>query len=146
MARQWQAVGVQVNLTIVPATTFAREVLPARAFDALLLTDRQDLDPDPFASWHSSGRGPKGRNFSGFVNPRADKLLEAGRAALSPDQRVSTYRDLQELLATELPALPLFASTAVYVQKTSVLGQRLSFAGTPGARFWQVQDWYVKTR
>jgi hypothetical protein len=85
-----------------------------------LFAYRADADPDPYLAWHSTQAASPGRNVSSLSDVRFDRLLEEARQTPAPARRVDLYRDFQELFAQELPAIPLFASTSVYVQETTV--------------------------
>jgi len=146
IAHCWQALGLQAKVTPATTTALTRETLPSRAFEALLFSYRAEPDPDPYPIWYSSEAGRHGGNLAAFGNSRADRLLEDGRAAVTPEKRAAVYRDFQDLFAEEMPAIPLFSSTALYAQKASVQGARPGYVSSPGARFWQVQDWYLRTR
>jgi peptide/nickel transport system substrate-binding protein len=86
-----------------------------------------------------------GRNISLLSDSRFDKLLEDARQTTDQARRADLYRQFQELFAQEVPAIPLYSSASLYVQPSSVKGIRAGYLDNPGARFWQVQDWYVKT-
>jgi len=141
----WSTVGVRVKVEASGATTLIREVLESRAFDAVLFAGDTGRDPDPFAIWHSSQANSRGLNLAYLKDERFDKLLEEGRASPSP-RRQEVYAQLQELFAQEVPAIPLYARSYVYVQPEALRGVQVGFLPDPGARFWQVQEWHLRTR
>lgn len=61
-------------------------------------------DPDLFDHYHSTS----GQNWWKYANPEADKLIEQGRAAKTVEERAKAYKQLQELLAKDVPILFLY--------------------------------------
>jgi peptide/nickel transport system substrate-binding protein len=146
IAARWKAIGVDVKVESGGTTALVRDLLEPRSYQAALFAYRADVDPDPYAAWHSSQAGPDGRNVSQLADPRFDRILEEARQTPEQTRRVDLYRQFQELFAQEVPAIPLYSSASLYVQRSTVKGARLGYLDNPGARFWQVQDWYVKTK
>ena len=146
ISKRWAAIGVKANVSGIGATSLVRDLLEPRSYEAALFAYHGGVDPDPYPAWHSTQTSKGGRNLSSLNDTRVDRILEDARLAASPARRTDLYREFQEIFAQEVPALPLYASTVIYVQKASVRGARLGYFEDPGSRFWQVQDWYVKTR
>lgn len=46
-------------------------------------------------------------NWHGYSNPEFDSLMAAGRAASSPDEALAAYQAAEDLLARDLPVVPL---------------------------------------
>ena len=146
IAAQWKAVGITATVEKKGSTAIVRDILGQRTFDALLFEQASAPDPDPYADWHSSQATFTGSNVAFFKNDRVDQLLAQARAMPHNLQREELYRQFQELFAQELPSLPLFSSTAIYVQRSLLKDARPGLITQPGDRFWQVYQWYVKTK
>ena len=87
-------------------------------------------DPDFYYElFHSSRLPPKGRNRGGFINSRADRLLEAGRLEADPARRRGIYREFSRLLHEELPYLSLWHNNNVAVVSREFSGFRLHPTG-----------------
>lgn len=82
------------------------------------------LDPDdyiyPFV--HSSGSPSLGCFYS---NPTMDKLIEDARKESDISKRTEIYKDIQDLMADEVPVLPLFQGKQYCVTKPDVKGVTL---------------------
>jgi peptide/nickel transport system substrate-binding protein len=66
-------------------------------------------DPDIYHDlFHSSRMPPNGRNRGRYRNPELDALLERGRRAMSIDERKRIYSRAQEIVAADLPYIPLW--------------------------------------
>lgn len=146
LAERWKAIGVEVKVEAGGTTTLVRDLLEPRAYQAVLFAYRADADPDPYTGWHSSQAASGGRNLSLLADPRFDRLLEEARQTPAQARRADLYREFQELFAQEVPAIPLFSSASLYVQETGIKGARAGYLDNPGSRFWQVQDWHLRSR
>jgi peptide/nickel transport system substrate-binding protein len=146
VAEQWSAIGVTVTVQNVGSTGLVRDVLEPRSFDVVLFAGVGEADPDPYPAWHSSQTGPTSGNLSQLDDDRIDAILEEGRAVANQPRRQELYVEFQALFAEQVPAIPLYVTTALYVQPASLRGVRAGLLDTPGARFWQVHEWYLKTR
>jgi peptide/nickel transport system substrate-binding protein len=117
----WQKIGVKVNLQVMDWNAYVQKVIGNRQYDATIAWWRAPVDPDILAYNHSSAAG-KGNNIPGYKNPVFDKLLEDGRKAASPEERVKIYNDVQTMAAEELPYLYLWNPTiAIATSKNLVV-------------------------
>jgi peptide/nickel transport system substrate-binding protein len=141
VSQRWTALGARV--TVIPSGTTAllRDLLQPRSYEAALYGDIAEPDPDPFPRWHSSQNGPRGSNFTNLADPRFDRLLDEARGAVAPTRRKELYAQFQELFAQDVPSLPLYVPTAVYVQTASLQGVNVGLLMDSGSRFYQINDW-----
>ncbi len=49
-----------------------------------------------------------------YRNPDMDRLLDAGRSTLDPNARLAAYRQVYELLARDVPIMPLYQNAVIY--------------------------------
>ena len=105
---QWQAIGASVTPKLVDSNTLTDVSTNTRAFDAMISQRNMPQDPDPSLQWSSSNAGPGGFNSTGYRNPAADKLIQDANAVFDQNRRKAIYSQLQNLLADDLPAAPLF--------------------------------------
>jgi peptide/nickel transport system substrate-binding protein len=146
VSQRWTALGARV--TVIPSGTTAllRDLLQPRTYEAALFADIAGPDPDPYLKWHASQAGPRGGNLSSLQDPRFDRLLEQARLQATQPQRKDLYAQFQELFAQEVPAIPLYVPTAAYVHTSELNGVNVALLTDSGSRFWQVQEWYLRTR
>lgn len=71
------------------------------------VTSTSDADYTYYPLFHSSMHGAPG-NRSFYNNPEVNKLIEAGRTNVNYDERAKIYKEIAEVLAEEVPSLPLF--------------------------------------
>jgi peptide/nickel transport system substrate-binding protein len=93
-----QGVESRVRISDWPSFSVRRD---SGDYDIILLGWTQLLDPDRvmFDQFHSRG----GLNWGKYRNPRLDSLLERGRSAASPEERLTLYREAARLIAEEVP-------------------------------------------
>lgn len=146
LAQQWRQIGVEVQPYAVGATALAQDYLLPRRYEAALFGWDPGYDPDPYPAWHSSQSSPNGNNLADYKNEALDKLMVQARQVNDPEQRRPLYYRFQDLFAQELPSLPLYYPLYTYAQRQKVRGVQLGVLFDPGARFFNVQEWYVKVK
>ncbi len=145
VAAAWNRLGLQVSVTTAGVSELVRKHLEPRDYEATLWARVPSADPDPYEQWHSSQATGSGANLTGFSDARVDAILEQARTA-TQSKRKELYNEFQELFAQEVPAIPLYVSTAAYAQEKDLQGVRVALLTEPGDRFWQVQEWFLRTR
>ena len=86
-----------------------------------------------------------GDNFSGYNTLAIDRALEAGRRTFDQAQRKELYATVFQAIAVEVPVVFLYNSDYLYAQGRSLNGFRVAPVTDPTQRFWNVEDWYLKT-
>jgi peptide/nickel transport system substrate-binding protein/oligopeptide transport system substrate-binding protein len=59
-------------------------------------------------------------NYYGYSNPEFDRLVQEGTTAATPDEAVKKYQQAEDILATEMPVIPLRFGQNVYAHSTRV--------------------------
>ena len=146
LKKAWEAVGVQINLSIETAANLDEKYIKPRNYELLLYIENVGTDPDPYPFWHSSQLRDPGLNLSTFFNRTADRLLVESRANIAPADRAVRYRQFQEIFVGDVPAVFLNRSVYVYNLPKSVKGVNLGTTYVPSERFANIADWYVETK
>jgi peptide/nickel transport system substrate-binding protein len=97
ISRDWQEIGVKVNLQVTSN-------IPTDYQALLAIFDAPD-DPDQYTIWHST---QSATNITKYQNPRIDKLLEDGRSEINTEDRKKIYLDFQRFLVEDSPAIFLY--------------------------------------
>lgn len=145
IAHDLRLVGIEAPLATKPFDQLVDTVARPRAFDALLVGITSASDPDPYPFFHSSQSRDPGFNFSGFSTLPLDRNLESARKAPDRDQRRALYEPVFQAIATEVPVVFLYFSDHLYAQHVTIKGLKIAQIVEPSQRFWDIEDWYVKT-
>jgi ABC-type transport system substrate-binding protein len=98
----WKKAGIEAEIQPVEQVQAIR-LAGQRQFQVALWRWQGGLDPDRnvHVFFHSKGTA----NRTGFSTPELDALLDAGRRTADPAERLKIYRQVNDLLARELPHL-----------------------------------------
>jgi peptide/nickel transport system substrate-binding protein len=116
----WSVVGVNVIIDAEDRTTYTKKAYKDYDTDATLVGFTTLGDPalGIARAFVSSSVGKDFGNAAGYSNPGVDKLFDQGRMAPTQDQRSVFYKELEAVLADELPVLTIHE--AQYFNGTSV--------------------------
>jgi peptide/nickel transport system substrate-binding protein len=144
--RDLTAVGMSVTVKSMPFGQLVDSVARQRSFDALLVEIAVSGDPDPYTFFHSTEVNDPGHNFSGFSTLPIDRNLEAARRTFDEAARRELYAPVFQAISKEVPVVFLYFSDYLYAQSRQVQGLRIAPLTDPRERFWNIEDWYVKTQ
>jgi peptide/nickel transport system substrate-binding protein len=139
------AIGMQVDVKTMPFGELVDSAARQRQFDALLVEIAVSGDPDPYSFFHSTEVNDPGHNFSGFSTLPIDRSLEAARRTFDEAARRELYASVFQAISNEVPVVYLYFSDYLYAQSRTVQGLRIAPLTDPRERFWNVEDWYVRT-
>lgn len=142
----WHDIGVTVDIKFVHPRDISREVLKDRSYDILLYGAIIGSDPDQYPFWHSSQINFPGLNLAKYVNRTVDGFLEKGRESTDEAEVADYYKQFQQTLLEEVPAVFLYTPTYTYATDGEVQGINLSRIFSPADRFANVTGWYIKTK
>ena len=117
--QMWKKVGVESEIVPYDSVQLVRTA-GLREYQVMGYRWQGGIDPDRnvYNFFHSKGTA----NRTGYSNPEMDKLLDAGRATTDPAQRLSTYRQVNNLLARDLPYLYLAYFNNISLANPAVKG------------------------
>lgn len=143
---QWQQIGMKIEVNIVPKASFSHDTLPGRDYEILAYGGLIGYDGNEFAFWHSSQRPFPGANLSQYSSRQADEVLEKMRVEANPDEKAKLADQLQKIIVDDEPAIFLYTPTYTYPVSKDVKGINLNRLTVPADRFWNITDWYIKTK
>jgi len=146
LKNQWEKIGARTNIQTYSIFDLQQNYIRPREYDALLFGQVLGADPDPYSFWHSSQKKDPGLNLSLFGDSETDKLIEAGRVEFDADKRAGIYRDFQQKLAAEAPAVFLYSPNYIYSVNRKVQGIDIQNLVFPAERFADISHWYIKTK
>ena len=146
LQKQWSKIGAQINLKIMNIGEIQQEHIRPRNYQALLFGEVLGLDPDPFSFWHSSQKKDPGLNLALYDNSTVDALLKEARQTLDEETRLENYKEFQQLVVEDAPAVFLYSSYQLYFVDKKIKGIETENIVLPSKRFVDIQDWYIKTQ
>lgn len=142
---QWRNIGVDVEIHNQPAKVFFSQTMHKRKYkhmamyawikDPVSLSDtiwRCDYIP-------KKSNGYLGQNQTGFCDPKVDELFKKASQELDMKKRVKYAHQIEEILAEELPALPLYFKVEVSVTKKGLKNWKPTGILQPVT--WNAKDW-----
>jgi peptide/nickel transport system substrate-binding protein len=122
LKEQLARVGIELEIRTYEWGTFYSDIKKGN-FHLYSLAWVGIMDPDIYYQlFHSDSIPPKGDNRGHYSNAELDQLLEQGRTTTDIAGREAIYMRVQQILAEELPYIPLWWSKNVTVQNAAVKG------------------------
>lgn len=110
--------GINMKLTVLESAAWNDRVLNGD-FDMAMLNGYQGPDPDAMSKRIGTGGMA---NYSMYSNAEVDELLAKARSLTKDEERGECYRRIQEILAEELPIIPVVEMTTYYICRNNVSG------------------------
>lgn len=135
-------VGIDVTPSPQPTTQFveqrtARAQKADSAQSGMMLTSGviwlDDPDPNTDVWFKSTGSS----NWSHYVNTEVDELHAGFRFSPDADARAEAYEQVQDIIATEVPTVPLAVTGRTVALNPRLTG--VSFTADPHTRFWTLR-------
>jgi ABC-type transport system substrate-binding protein len=137
--------GVTVRIRSYAEATFwgpraSGGILEAGRYDLALTSWSPALDPDRSYLFDCAAQPPSGGNSMGWCDRAYDRDEAAGAAVYETAARAAHYRAAGDLLASDVPVIPLGLERSVYAVAPRLRG----FRPNPLARdFWNAWEWSV---
>ncbi|WP_226921329.1 ABC transporter substrate-binding protein [Georgenia subflava] len=132
-------IGIELNSQTQDAATFFGDLWPSGVDGAWELFNQAWLntaDPNPsLGFWECEGS----MNFRSYCNEEVDELIAASRTELDPARRAELLHEADDLMAADLPALPLYQSPVFLAWSSQVVGPQTN--PTDWGPFWNIEEW-----
>jgi peptide/nickel transport system substrate-binding protein len=130
LQQQLRAAGIDLQIRSAEFGTFYADVTKGAFQMYALRWIGSNEDPDIFRYAYGSGSfPPKGGNRGRYTNARVDALLTAAAAVTDQGERRKDYVEVQQILAEELPGIPLWYPDNEVVHTRRVTGVRPKVGG-----------------
>jgi peptide/nickel transport system substrate-binding protein len=131
LQQQLRAAGIQLDIRSAEFGTFYSDVTHG-AFEIYVLRwIGSNEDPDIFRyAYASRSFPPKGGNRGRYVNPRVDALLSAAAGETDQSVRRKDYVEVQQILADDLPSIPLWYPNNEVVHTRRIVGVKPRGSGS----------------
>lgn len=117
--QQLKAVGIDVKLELNEFSVYNERVRVKHDFDMNASGGKHGPDPDVWAPFFTS---TSSRNDGLYVNKKMDALFNEGRQVQGQDARKEVYKNVQQLLADDLPRINLVEYVDVRVTSADSRG------------------------
>ncbi|MGA7157340.1 MAG: ABC transporter substrate-binding protein, partial [Acidobacteriaceae bacterium] len=132
MQAELRQVGINLTLRSAEFGTFYSDITKGAFQMYILRWIGSNEDPDIFHYCYATSMfPPKGANRGHYSNPRIDALLKAASASSDDAVRRSDYIQIQQILATDLPTIPLWYPDNIVVHSARLTNLTLD----PGGNF-----------
>jgi peptide/nickel transport system substrate-binding protein len=134
LAAQLGEVGIEVDVRAFEFATFFADIKRGE-YEIATMQSTDLVEPDFYFTYFHSSRIPTPKNPDAgnrwfYENRRVDELTELGRRELDPERRYAIYAEVQKIVASDLPIVPLWHEHVVVVANRDVAGYAIS----PNAR------------
>lgn len=145
IVRQWMAIGVDAQLTLLPDIDAMRLTLSRRHYDVAVVEIAPPNDPDLYNFWSQEAM-VRGQNFAGWNNRRASEALESARQIYPRNERAPYYEAFLRQFDGDLPALTLYQHVNTYVLSDTVRDAEIGRIWHPRDRFNSFASWFINYR
>lgn len=142
IAAQLADVGIEVHVRAFEFGTFFTDIKKGNYQIATMQT-AAITEPDYYYTYFHSSRipsdkSPAAHNRWRYRNGRVDELTQAGRREADRQKRLAIYGEVQKIVASELPVVPLWHEDNIVIRHRDVKGYTVlpsaSFGGLVQAR------------
>jgi peptide/nickel transport system substrate-binding protein len=130
LQQQLRAVGIALDVRSFEFATFYSDISHGAFAIYGLRWIGGNEDPDIFRyAFASSSFPPRGANRGAFSNAELDKLLQLAATESDQEKRRAAYARVQQILADDLPSLPLWFLDSMIVYNRRLSGVQASGSG-----------------
>jgi peptide/nickel transport system substrate-binding protein len=144
LKEQLKAVGIAAEIVINEWTTYYNAIRQTRDVDGVFTIFSLPSIPDPTTEaprYHSKEIRPGGFNYLFYSNPRIDAIIEETQRTLDQGKRAQLFHEYQDILAQDVPMVPLYVLTGVDIWNKKFTGFEVSEWGGGSITFlekvWQ---------
>jgi len=131
---QLKQINIEVELNLVENATMIEQVYTNYEYDMVFTGNSGYIDPNTLLL-DAFKTGSSG-NFTGYSNAEVDALIDQGIAEPDQEKRAEIYRQIQEILLTDLPWSSCYIGQQYEAMKTYVKG----YTHVPNGSNWTVRE------
>jgi peptide/nickel transport system substrate-binding protein len=118
MAANLKEVGIDLKVNIIEMAAWA-EKIEAGNYELAMMAGFQGPDPDAMAKRIGTGAV---MNYSKYSNAKVDELLAKGKVLVTHEDRGACYKEVQAILAEDLPIIPIVEFAQYYACRNNISG------------------------
>jgi peptide/nickel transport system substrate-binding protein len=128
LANQIGKLGIEVKIESYEWGTFFEDIKKGN-YQLATMRWVGATDPDIYRIAFHSDEMPPGRNRGFYQNKQLDSLLDKGTSIVSTEKRIEHYRKVQEIIAKDLPIIPLWYNDQINIVSKRIKGFKVSKIG-----------------
>ena len=137
----WEKVGLKTKVKMVEFGKFNADLEKAdKGMEVYYRSWSQGADPDPSGLYKSNALW----NESRYNNPKSDKLLADAlsyeKVGTDQDKRKKYYKEWQQIMAEDLPYIPIAELEQTLAVNNKVKNVKLSLKGTNPIHEWAIEE------
>ncbi|TWT05829.1 peptide ABC transporter substrate-binding protein [Reyranella sp. CPCC 100927] len=142
---QWKQIGVDVRLKVEPPRVFFGETVQKRGYSGMAMYAWVSTPQSvPRTTLHSQeipseANGWSGQNSGGYKSTDMDRTIDAMEVELDVDKRKALFGEMQRIYTEDLPVIPLYFRSDVFVLPKALKGVRPT--GHQYVSTLWVEDW-----
>lgn len=114
------SIGITLEIEAIDLAAF-RERFFAYEFDLMINSGQSDSpDPNGFITFQTDPEGFSQSYWTHYTNDRVTELAIEGRSAPAGDEREAIYLEIQQILADDVPYIPLFYPATIKASGSNV--------------------------
>jgi ABC-type transport system substrate-binding protein len=145
-AKRAQKLNLNVSIKSVNQIVLDRDIVPQDQYDLILTTLNYGYDQDPYPYWHSSQVIGNGKNYAGYINKEADKLIEQARQTVDLTERENKYKQFKNILEQDVPGIFYPNQVFEYTVSKRIKGITEGIGAVPTDRYTGIWTWYLKAK
>lgn len=145
-AERAKKINLNVSIKSVNQIVLDRDIVPQDQYDLILTTLNYGYDQDPYPYWHSSQVIGNGKNYAGYINKEADKLIEQARQTVDIVAREDKYKQFERILGEDIPGILYPNQVFEYTVNKRIKGITDGVGAVPTDRYTGVWNWYLKAK
>lgn len=123
LQREWKKIGIEVIVDVTPPASLRQGMASGKVafFRGSWIADYPDAE-NYLSLFYSKNKAPNGPNYTRFENKQFDRLYEQAFKEVSVEKRNELYQQMDQLIASEVPAIILFYDRAARFSHQNVKG------------------------
>ena len=137
--QQMEEIGITLNIQNSSAETFFGEQTPSGDFELGQWAWSADPDPSITTLFSANNLPPDGQNYYRYESEEATRLMEQSDLAIEEEERIRLIRQAQEVMAGDVPLIPLYQRPETYAFNEALSGPVVN--PTIAGAFWNTETW-----
>lgn len=123
LQREWEKLGMKVKVDVMPPSTLRQAMATSKLafFRGSWIADYPDAE-NYLSLFYSKNFTPNGPNYTHFKNQEFDKLYQQALQTVDEDERSGLYRQMDALIAQQVPVIVLFYDKVARFTQKNVHG------------------------